>query len=100
MPKLLATSAADAALNYVSSAATRLVLCAGAPADTAAATTAVDAGGTMLAEMVLDTAARSGFAIDATVDGRRRLTIGGQAALMGVQDGTADHLSVVDSTAG
>lgn len=100
MPKSLTTGAADAALNHVSSAATRMVLCAGAPTDASAAATAIASGGAMLAEMVLDTAAQSGFAISTTSGGDRRLTIGGQTSLMGVESGTADHLSIVSSNSG
>ncbi len=99
MTKIIALGAADAALNYVASAATRMTLCAGTPADAAAATTAVSSGGAMLAELVFDASAQSGFAIDTTISGNRRLTIGGQTALMGVENGIADHLAIVSAAA-
>ena len=53
----------------------------------------------MLAELVFDASAQSGFAIDTTISGNRRLTIGGQTALMGVENGIADHLAIVGAAA-
>lgn len=100
MTKAIALGAADAALNYVATNATRMTLCAGAPADAAAATTATGAGGVMLADLVLDAAARSGFAIDTAPTGTRRLSVGGQTALMGVENGTADHVAIVGAASG
>lgn len=100
MTKTLSASTADAALTQISSRATRLVLCAGAPGNAQAATTAVSAGGAMLAELTLNTAIRAGFAIDTTHGGARRLTIGGQTEILGVEDGTADHLALIDTAAG
>lgn len=99
MTMIIALGAADAALNYVASAATRMTLCAGTPVDAAAATTAVSSNGAMLAELVFDAAAQSGFAFDTTISGNRRLTIGGQTALMGVENGIADHLAIVSAAA-
>lgn len=100
MTKAIALGAADAALNYVAAYATRMTLCASAPADAAAATTATGTGGVMLADLVLDATARSGFAIDTAFNGTRRLTVGSQTALMGIQNGTADHVAIVGAASG
>ena len=100
MPKIITQGAVDAALNHVVSGATRMTLCAGAPADATSAVTAVASGGAMLADLVLDAASRAGFAIDTTFDGARRLTIGSQTSLMGVESSTADHVALVNVASG
>lgn len=99
MTKFLASSAADAALDYVATRATRFVLCSGAPASASAAITSVASGGNMLADLTLNAATRAAFAIDTTFSGERRLTIGGQTEVLGIETGNADHLALVDTTA-
>ncbi len=97
MPKSFSPSATDRALEYISTRATRLSLCVGAPADAAAATTPVSGGGVMLGDLQLATAADAVFAIATAPDGSRRLTIGGQTEVIGHEDGVADHLAVIDT---
>ncbi|MEM7210625.1 MAG: hypothetical protein AAF479_01850 [Pseudomonadota bacterium] len=100
MTKLLASSAADAALDYVATRATRLVLCSGIPLSATAAITTVSGGGSMLADLTLNAATQAAFAVDTTFTGERRLTIGGQTEVLGVESGTADHLALIDTAAG
>lgn len=100
MTKFLASSAADAALEYVATRASRIVLCAGVPTDATAAITTVGNGGNKLAEQILNAATQAAFAVDTTFSGERRLTIGGQTEVLGNETGTADHLAIVDTAAG
>lgn len=97
MPKSVAASVADFAFEYITSRATRLCLCTGAPSDSTAAVTAVSAGGAMLGDLQLTAATNAKFAVSTATDGARKLTIGGQTEIIGHEAGTADHLAVVDT---
>ena len=100
MPKSIATGVLDQALQHIQMRATRMCLCAGAPASADAAVTQTGAGGAMLADLQLTPANAANFAITTTASGERRLIVGGQTEIIGHQDGVADHLAVVDTAGG
>lgn len=97
MTKTIASSVADAALDHILKRASRITLCAGAPLSISDTTTTIGSGGKMLAELSLNPVAAAGFAISTTSESARKLTIGGQTEVLGMDAGTADHLAIIDT---
>lgn len=100
MTKSIASSAADAALGHILARATAITLCAGAPDNATEASTAVSAGGRMLADLSLIGNANADFAISTTAEGGRRLTVASRTEIIGREDGSADHLAILDASGG
>lgn len=100
MPKSASEGTLDASLNHVAARATRLTLCAGAPADAVAASTAPSAGGAMLAGATLTPGLAGAFAVSDGLVSGRRLVVAARTDLTVAEAGTADHVALVDTVAG
>ena len=96
MAKLVADSVIDSALNFVKNKeptpGLTLCVCAGAPANRAAALTS---GANGLAQVNLDLADMTGPADDTS---GRKLDFAEKASIPVTDNGTADHVVIVDDT--
>ena len=101
MTKIVSVTALDAAFDEIASRADLLTLCVGTPVNHFEAVNPPSSGGKMIASAALTAGVGGGdfTTADGIVSGRR-LIVGAQAQLIAAEAGTADHVALVDQTAG
>ncbi len=101
MVKSMSRFAMDAALDYIAARADLMALCAGAPDDAAEAAGFVSNGGKALAVVALTEGAGGvDFSLGQGLISGRRVVVSAQTAVPVADTGTADHIALVDTTAG